>query len=1335
MSKLKQVATLFYWVTAFGLALAPMLTATPAWATYIDPTGGQPSDIGPVCSPAVDLISNGSFEVPVVDNDSNWDIFPSDPNNDLGSNLWWGAEWVAPGEGAPNFANLELQKAPLNGWSAQAGDQWAELDTDYDGPGGSIGGEAASIRLTQNIKNTKGGCYYNLEFYTLPRPGYGPEDNTIEVSWNGVVIDTITTDGSSLTQPDWAYHQYTVQADDLTADLSFTDIGIPNSFGMLLDNVQIHCIEEKTTIVAHKIVCDSEEDLPNWGIGGEPITATTAQDFVTSRQGRCHFQAGWQFQWAPEGTSNPGDTMIGEAGGWNTLPATDGDGKTTITLTATDIAGSSYLWFREALLENYVPFSSWLSDGSNTPSADDEFSAEVYATTDVLNYDNYDRIEDVENGGIKLGQTYYAVAFNVLAEPEEDPCDFGEQTGWFGQYYDYTANHQDMNLPTGVWPDKTHGDPLSKTATWTADWYDSDYFVRSQVDPSLNFGNDFFPLDSPVLVEDPAGSGHNYHFGAHWSGKVTVGTEGDYNFALKSDDDAWVYLDGELIKDNSGIHQPQENNGSAHMTVGTHIVDIFFAERHTVQSYMAFAFENQDLLIVPYNDECPVPVPTLSIDKTGVYDQAGQIDYTITWSVEGEGTLHNVTITDAIPAGTTYVPSDPSGIPAAGVVTWILGDKTAPDSGTIHLIVSIDSYEPWADSHSDFTQGLRKDNTPVVEERSHPDKALGVAENNDTINFVSLGFGGSLVLHFNNYILDGAGADIAVTETSYGEPSDTNYPEKVEVFASQTGNGTDWVSLGRGIQDQDFDLNGSGLAWARYLKLVDVSNKADAHFPADADGYDIDGVAALHYAPAECSIDNTVQMSGDPASDDVPKIAMVAVVDDGLVHASDTTTTTISDICNPPIPDDPEDTHTLISGMKFNDHDGDGDKDENDGGLAEWKIYAAQLAASFEVDSHGDITGTPVDSPILENGVEYLIRVSDTFNAGDSITADAKYSIRTGSEWTDIVENYVGYGPALLDLQLDGTSPNWGSYSPAHIYWYAMTGTGAAVTFQIYDIFASNNVGTLDVSLYRVLDFTLTDGTGNYSFDLLNVEGDVIIAEQNQTGWTQTAPAPVDYYTVPSGGEASNQDFGNYQIPAEPRLGSITGIKFEDHDGDGVKDGSDDQPLAGWTIYLDANDNGSLDSGELSDVTDDAGVFSFPNLSAGTYIVREVYQDGWTKTFPSASAYSLIIGDGEGNDWDWIEIDFGNHEGVVDSQGTTPTGSSGSSSGYYTPAPTPDPDDGDVLGEQTGSNGSGSGASDEAVGGEQTLPVTGTSPWVIPVMLLLALAVLLVESRWSKRTN
>ncbi len=56
---------------------------------------------------------------------------------------------------------------------------------------------------------------------------------------------------------------------------------------------------------------------------------------------------------------------------------------------------------------------------------------------------------------------------------------------------------------------------------------------------------------------------------------------------------------------------------------------------------------------------------------------------------------------------------------------------------------------------------------------------------------------------------------------------------------------------------------------------------------------------------------------------------------------------------------------------------------------------------------------------------------------------------------------------------------------------------------------------------------------------------------------------------------------------------------------------------AGETVYLDANNNSKLDSGELSTTTSSTGAYSFTGAAAGAYIVRQVLPAGYAQTSPS----------------------------------------------------------------------------------------------------------------------
>jgi Ca2+-binding RTX toxin-like protein len=77
------------------------------------------------------------------------------------------------------------------------------------------------------------------------------------------------------------------------------------------------------------------------------------------------------------------------------------------------------------------------------------------------------------------------------------------------------------------------------------------------------------------------------------------------------------------------------------------------------------------------------------------------------------------------------------------------------------------------------------------------------------------------------------------------------------------------------------------------------------------------------------------------------------------------------------------------------------------------------------------------------------------------------------------------------------------------------------------------------------------------------------------------------------------------QLLSTPTMG---GTVQEDADGDGKYPTG----ISGVTVFIDANDNGVLNAGEKSTVTDITGWFLFNNLPLGRYVVRHIVPPGLT---------------------------------------------------------------------------------------------------------------------------
>ena len=107
-----------------------------------------------------------------------------------------------------------------------------------------------------------------------------------------------------------------------------------------------------------------------------------------------------------------------------------------------------------------------------------------------------------------------------------------------------------------------------------------------------------------------------------------------------------------------------------------------------------------------------------------------------------------------------------------------------------------------------------------------------------------------------------------------------------------------------------------------------------------------------------------------------------------------------------------------------------------------------------------------------------------------------------------------------------------------------------------------------------------------------------------------------------SGHDVRDVIFGDLQSASV----SISGTVFQDTKGKGVHT-SCETGLAGVTVFLDTNNNGVLDTGEISTTTDSKGNYRFTNLDAGTYHVAEVLPTGFMQTTAKPAAIVASSGD------------------------------------------------------------------------------------------------------------
>jgi fibro-slime domain-containing protein len=105
------------------------------------------------------------------------------------------------------------------------------------------------------------------------------------------------------------------------------------------------------------------------------------------------------------------------------------------------------------------------------------------------------------------------------------------------------------------------------------------------------------PFNQPTnLFPGGAGSnGGNIGFTtAHFYGTFALPSAGSISLSLGADDDAWIFIDDQLVVDLGGVKPLATAPFTvSSLSAGTHRIDLFFADRHVSQSGLVFNAEVQ----------------------------------------------------------------------------------------------------------------------------------------------------------------------------------------------------------------------------------------------------------------------------------------------------------------------------------------------------------------------------------------------------------------------------------------------------------------------------------------------------------------------------------------------------------------------------------------------------------------------------------------------------------------------------------------------------------------------------------------------------------------------
>jgi uncharacterized protein (DUF2141 family) len=332
----------------------------------------------------------------------------------------------------------------------------------------------------------------------------------------------------------------------------------------------------------------------------------------------------------------------------------------------------------------------------------------------------------------------------------------------------------------------------------------------------------------------------------------------------------------------------------------------------------------------------------------------------------------------------------------------------------------------------------------------------------------------------------------------------------------------------------------------------------------------------------------------------------------------------------------------FISGFVFEDLNGNGFRDPSDPGLPDIQIIAQNLNKGVEQantrtrspDGYWEFRSLP-DQPGFND--QYRIRANlvgefATFQVttpllGDAdLTGDPFYDDVT--RFTTLTNQNIGLfrRTSIQGVKFDDLNGN-GKRDPGE------PGLpGWTIELLQEDPVTGKPIPVLDKTGQPVRVVTGPDG--KYSFNNLGVIQTAdptqpsgrrvlpyFVREIPQIGYVPTLPRTTDLLgpiTLTSGTPSVGNDFGNFQVF------SLTGVKFEDINGNGVRDPGE-PGLANWVIQLlDSTGQPVRDSQNqpIQVLTDADGKYVFNNLPPRydangkllSYRVREELQSGWAQT-------------------------------------------------------------------------------------------------------------------------
>ncbi len=291
-----------------------------------------------------------------------------------------------------------------------------------------------------------------------------------------------------------------------------------------------------------------------------------------------------------------------------------------------------------------------------------------------------------------------------------------------------------------------------------------------------------------------------------------------------------------------------------------------------------------------------------------------------------------------------------------------------------------------------------------------------------------------------------------------------------------------------------------------------------------------------------------------------------------------------------------------ISGTVFNDTNGNGIRDSGESGFSGKTVF-------LDTNSNGALNaGEP--SMVTDSQGAY----SFTNMAAGSYRV--RVVVATGTTQTTL-------NPSVINITSNASvsGADFGLFTQAQISGTVYNDVNANGVKDTGDAGIVNRTVFLDTNNNGALDAgepnSTTLGTGGFSFNNL-APGNYRVRIVVPTTSLQTT-ANLGVITATSGLVSSGNEIGLFTY------GTLSGTVYTDNNGNGTKD-TGETGQSGRTVFLDADNDGVLDTGEVTATTGGTGAYTFTGLVAGTYRSRVVVPGSIYKTSADPAAVTVTSG-------------------------------------------------------------------------------------------------------------